>query len=353
MFQILGNSGGDPRIQAVLDAGQEGLLAAVRANSGITAADIGQRIAATDSTVPATLLTKRLAVVLQKPYPEDDAITAFGELPADARTPLGAEYIEYAQVDHAGEIGVLGRAPGQSNVPTNGTPNVVTDLREPIYFGSVVRLSLREKQNMTFLGDGRIDSIAARIEGARRIHFRREFGVGGYAWTGYPTALGPFGFFDHPGITRDVRSVPYVTASGGQAIVQDLSATIQLLDIATRSTAKTKRVLIAQKLWAALNSLTYSAQLGDTLAKLVQMNNPGITFIPLQSLNDAGPNGQHGIVTIDTDLQYAAGLDIIAPPTILPVQFQGYDDLYYMWHASGGFKSIERFGLILHWIPTA
>jgi hypothetical protein len=353
MFHFIGSTGGDPRIAAVSQMGLPGLMAAIRANAGMTVADLGARVAATDSAVPAAMLTKRLAVVLEKPYPEDDALIAFRELPADARTPLGAESIEYAQVDHSGEIGVLSRSSGQANVPTNGNPDVVTDLRQPEYFCSVVRLSLRDQQAMAFLGDGRIDSLAARIDSARRIHFRREFGVGGYAWTGYPSALGPFGFFNHPGIARDVRSVPYVTASGGQAIVQDLSEAIQLLDTSTLSVAKTTRVLIAQKLWASLNSLTYSAQLGDTLAKLVQINNPGIEFVPLQSLNDSGPNGEHGIITLDGNLPYAAGLDIIAPPTILPVQHQGYDDLYYMWHATGGFKSIERFGLILHWIPTA
>ena len=291
--------------------------------------------------------------MFQKPYPENDALRAFGELGADLRTPLGADAIEYAQVDHLGEIGVLDKATGQANVPVNGTPGVVTDLRSPAYFCSVVKLSLREQQNIGFLGDGRIDSVAARIDAARAIHVRRDFGVGGYAWTGYPQALGPFGVLNHPGIAKLIRSVPYVSGSGGQAIVQDVGAAIQYLDTATKSVARTRKVVIAQKLWAQLSALTYSAQLGDTLARLVQLNNPDITFEVVQSLNDAGPNGEHGLITIDTAYRGAAGIDLIAPPTVLPVQRAGFDDLYYMFHASGGFKSIERFAIVVQWVPAS
>ena len=130
---------------AIREAGVDGIIGAARAAHGMTVADLGGPIAATDSAIPAALLTQRIAAVFAKPYPENDALRAFGELGADLRTPLGADAIEYAQVDHLGEIGVLDKATGQANVPVNGTPGVVTDLRAPAYFCSVVKLSLREQ----------------------------------------------------------------------------------------------------------------------------------------------------------------------------------------------------------------
>ena len=338
----------------IREAGIDGLIESIRASRGASHVDLAERIAATDSAIPAALLTKRLAAVLEKPYPPNDAMTAFPELPADARTPLGADYIEYAQVDRSGEIGVLDKSAGQENIPVNGEFSVVTDVRQPIYFGSVVRLSLREQQSQAFLSDGRIDSVTARLDRARAVHVQREFGVGGYAWTGYPTSLGPFGVLDHPGITRDVRSVVYTagTTATGQAIVEDIGNAFERLRILTKSVARTGKVVIATKLSSGLKSRTYSAQLGDTLWKLIQTNYPEIEFVEVDSLNDAGPNGEHGMITIDPRFSLAAGLDMINPPAVLPVQRRGFDDLYYVWHASGGFKSIERFALILHWIPA-
>lgn len=339
----------------IREAGLDGLMEAIRASRGVSHIDLAKRIAATDSAIPAALLTERLAVVLQKPYPPRDALLAWGELPGDARTPLGAESIEYAQVDRSGEIGVLGMSAGQDNIPTNGNFDVVTDVRKPIYFGSVVRLSLREKQAQGFLGDGRIDSVTARIERAREVHLDRDFGQGGYAWAGYPTALGPFGFLNHPGISRVLRSVPYSQAGGstGQQIVNDVGDAIEALRLATNSVAATRKVVIATRLSAALKSTAYSAQLGYTLWKNLQDNFPEIEWVEVDSLNGVGPSGEHGMVCLDSRYRYAAGLDIIAPPSVLPVQFKAFDDLYYMFHASGGFKSIERFGLILNLVPAS
>ena len=339
----------------IREAGLDGLMEAIRANRGASHIDLAQRIAATDSAVPAALLTQRLAVVLEKPYPPRDAMIAWGEVPGDARTDIGAESIEYAQVDRSGEIAVLGTSAGQENIPENGNREVVTDIRKPAYFGSVVRLTLKQKQAIGFLGDGRIDSVTARIESAREVHLDRDFGQGGYAWVGYPTALGPFGFLNHPGISRVLRSVPYSVAGGatGQQIVNDVGSAIEALRLATNSAASTKKVVIATQLSAALKSTAYSAQLGYTLWRNLQDNFPQIQWVEVDSLNGIGPNGEHGMVCQDTNYRYAAGLDIIAPPSVLPVQFRGFDDLYYMWHASGGFKSIQRFGLILNLVPAS
>lgn len=340
----------DGRAEQVARDGIGGLFESLRSARGMSMADIGQRVAASDSTsgIPAMLLTQRLQRVMEKPFPFLDMIAGFENV---AETPIGAESVEYAQVNPTGTIGRLGVGTGQGNIPQNGGVKIDVEYRAPAYFCSVVSLSLREQQAMNFLGDARLTSLENRIQIARNVHLRAE---NAFLCNGYELPNDPYGVLDHPGISRLFGSIAWSdTSNTGQDVIDDVGAFINYLNNQTSTVASTRRVVIASKLINALRGRTYSAQLGDTLWALVQRNFPEVTWVESHQLNGAGPNGEHGMIFQDTDWESSGYLDVFAMPQLLPVQRYGFDDLYYMWHASAGFKSFQRFAILVGWVPAS
>lgn len=334
---VASRSRGDLRGDALTDATYEAALSLIQRRGDEVVRD--RRGDTAGSTLPGRLVQLARSI-FETPFPPLDGMA----IEHRAETAIGAQQTEYARSQISGQM-----AHYQTGQPIPViSDSVSSELTDVANFVSVVPWDVFQQQADSFSGMGRYSRL---LNGARTTHMQGHNSIVFNGYTG--TALR--GLLTHPGIPRYFAFTdPFNSGTSGQTMVTEFNSYLAWVAANTQNVGRVTRCLIASKLKARYNSVQYGTLAPGSVWKAIVDQNPGVTFVEdMHSLNDCGPNGEHGVFAYNSGDPLAAYYDLVQPPTFLPPQLREFAQYVYVYHTEAGFKSWNWFNTLLGFVPAA
>ena len=324
--------------RALLDQTIDGAGDDLRGRSDAAAMSIVRRWDAA-GLAPAAILTDRLTQILATPYPAADGLTL---IPQRQYTPLGFEHTEIGRTDISGTVA---QARGGAAIPRVDV-SLETEIFDVAYYVCAFAIEMWERMSVL----NRVLNLASsRMDAARIIHARS---ASNRIWDGDAVSGLP-GVLNHPFIPVSIGATDYVDpATSADDIIADFADARYYTADNTSDVGRNDTVLMASKIARRLASRPRSTTSDITILKFLQDTHPDLKFVPTHSLNDKGPNGEHGMVFFDAADPNSLFHDLIQPTTFLAPQTVAFEDIVYVWMGTGGVKALNAFNDNIYWTPN-
>ncbi len=282
-------------------------------------------------------LTARKRLILERKYCPTNLINV---LPRRNLTPPGFKYAEIGYTDWTGEASLYECGINIPSVEVSAVWERVPVATYVIGFKQCI-LDQRGSNNMLNQFDLKAGAaINALWRKANQVALRGE------SRTGLPGLLSsgnvPQLIDDTAWSTADAQTI-YDKMAGFLNYSQDISCDISMPN----------QVYIASKLYRLLTQKRFGDCSGDTVMMALMANYPGITLTPMSELNDAGPNGEHGIYMWDGGDPDSLFLDIVDAPQFIAPQAREFEELHFAFMTIGGVHAFNAYSNLLVWVPAS
>jgi hypothetical protein len=298
---------------------------------------------------PAATLTDRIREILVAPWQPAEGLDQM-IIPQRAWTQPGYEQTEIMRVERSGEVR---NARGGAGIPMVGESTDTETFDVGFYVcGFKVDMWERMSRVNTILNIASFRAETARIVQGQAASART---FNGDTLSGLP------GLFNHPYIPVSYNTVNYVsTSTSTDDILADIGALRRKIGISSYGTARATKCVIASKIAAAFDARPRSSTSDTTLLAWLRSNwrggegnNVSTVIVESETLNDAGPDGEHGILFYDDRDPNALFNDVPVLPTFLAPQTVGFEDRVYVWMSHAGVKTFHPYKTHLVWTKVS
>ena len=293
-----------------------------------------------DALAPTGTLTARIRAILAKPYSGLDGLDP-SIIPQRSVTPVGDEYAEIIRTDWTGGV-----APYREGQPVPMVDISATPERFKVqHYVCGLRLSFFERQSSV---NRLFNLLSMKTNAARNAHARA---MNSRVWDG-DAASGLTGVLAHPYIPKRIGAVIWDTTSTPDAILADMFSIVDYPADNTADVGSATVLIIASKLQRFLSRYRLTDTSMSVLAYFREQR-PGVRIVSAHSLNDKGPNGEHGVVAYNGADEWALYHDLVQPTTFLAPQTEGFKDVVYVYTSDAGVQAFNAYQDLIHWVPTS